>query len=95
MKDAELLARGVLIGIAVILLCCLLSLNCSSPAAATNALRGAGYTNIEITGWDFGCSDSDTTCTGFVATGPTGVRVRGVVGCGVVVKGCTIRTSVP
>ena len=67
---------------------------CSDSDVARSALLGQGFTDIEITGWaPLGCSDSDGTCTGFVALGPTGRRVSGVVGCGYFFKGCTVRTK--
>lgn len=75
--------------VAVVLL-----LSCTNPERARATLEKAGYSNIEITGHRFGCSKGDSTCTGFVARGPTGVPVEGVVGCGYSTgcsKGCTIR----
>lgn len=64
---------------------------CTDTDKATTALQGAGYKDVQITGYRiFGCSDSDTFHTGFTATGPTGVRVSGVV-CGGWLKGSTIR----
>lgn len=66
---------------------------CSDSGAATKALKGAGYTNIRITGYSwFSCSQDDTFSTGFVATGPTGERVTGAVCSGFLLKGSTIRT---
>lgn len=57
-------------------------------------LLDQGFTDIEITGYAWsGCSDSDSTCTGFTATGPTGRWVSGQVGCGYTAcgKSCTVR----
>lgn len=68
-------------------------LGCSDPEAAKSALLDEGFTNVEITGWEFGCSKDDTTCTGFRAIGPTGRHVTGVVGCGIMLKGCTVRIT--
>jgi hypothetical protein len=66
---------------------------CSDAPTAKRALEGAGYTDITITGWNmFGCDKHDTFSTGFVAKGPTGVRVSGVV-CSGLLKGATIRTN--
>jgi len=66
---------------------------CTAPDTATRALEGAGYKDIRITGWAmYGCSDSDDFTTGFEATGPTGMRVTGVV-CSGIFKGATIRTD--
>ncbi len=53
---------------------------CSSPNDARRALTAAGYTKIDITGYEvFGCGDDDTFSTGFVATNPAGQEVSGVV----------------
>lgn len=65
---------------------------CSRPSDAERALSGAGYTHVETTGWRFiGCGSSDWYHTGFLATGPTGKRVSGVVCSGLLFKGSTIR----
>jgi hypothetical protein len=62
-----------------------------NPKGATNVLEIEGYTDIEITGYDFlSCSDSDIFSTGFIATNPQGVRIRGVV-CESIFKAKTIR----
>jgi hypothetical protein len=66
---------------------------CTDNGAATRALQGAGYTDIQLTGYRWtGCSDSDDFATGFEAKGPTGVRVTGVV-CSGWLKGATVRTD--
>lgn len=69
--------------------------SCTNEDRTRSTLDSAGYTNVVITGWSAtGCGDSDGTCTGFEATGPTGKRVSGAVGCGRVAgcsKGCTLR----
>ncbi len=74
-----------------------LLLSCTNEEGAHSALTAAGFSNINLTGHAmFECSDSDSTCTGFTATGPTGIRVKGAVGCGYsggCGKGCTIRTG--
>ncbi len=68
-----------------------LMLGCSSPHEARQILTGAGYTDIEITGYNFtGCDEKDSFHTGFKAKGPTGVAVEGVV-CSGWLKGGTIR----
>jgi hypothetical protein len=65
---------------------------CSNESGARKALLDQGFSDIEITGWSpLSCSDNDGTCTGFRAMGPTGRLVEGVVGCGYVFKGCTVR----
>lgn len=72
-----------------------LALSCTNESGARTALEGAGYDNIEFHGYSMQCSDSDSTCTEFTATGPTGRMVHGAVGCGYssgCSKGCTIRT---
>lgn len=78
-----------------IALCAALLLSgCSDPTAATKALTGAGYTQIQITGhsW-FGCGKDDSYSTGFEAKGPTGVPVKGAVCSGLFFKNSTIRTE--
>ena len=66
---------------------------CSDGPAATKALQGAGYTDIHTTGYAFfGCDEKDTFHTGFIAKGPTGQHVEGVV-CSGWLKGATIRTE--
>jgi len=65
---------------------------CSNESGTVEALAASGFTSIKTTGWEWGaCSDSDSTCTGAVATGPTGQRVKVAVGCGFWFKGCTVR----
>ena len=70
----------------------LLMMGCgSAPERSTTALKKAGYSKIEITGWEpFECGQDDTYSTGFVADNPVGTRVSGVVCCGLW-KNCTIR----
>lgn len=66
---------------------------CSDSDGARKALEGAGYSDIQIGGYQFtGCGESDWTSTGFTAKGPTGKPVDGVV-CGGWPKGSTIRTN--
>lgn len=67
---------------------------CSDPDVATKALRGAGYTDIKITGFDmWACGKDDTYATGFIAKGPTGVEVEGTVCSGLLFKNATIRSN--
>ena len=70
-----------------------ITVGCSDSDRTVEVLRDQGYTNIETHGRDwFGCSNSDSFCTQFTATGPTGRRVTGAVGCGFGCgKGCTVR----
>lgn len=65
---------------------------CTDAPEAQRTLKGMGFTDIETTGYRFiGCShDGDAWKTGFVATGPTGSRVSGVV-CSGAFKGATVR----
>ena len=81
----------VLLTCAIVVLA--LSSSCTNDDGAQEALEGAGYTNVKLTGFSFGCAKDDATCTGFTATGPTGRPIRGAVGCGYLFKGCTIRTT--
>lgn len=76
-----------------IALCGLILLGgCTQPDGATKHLLDAGYTNVEITGYNFfACSEDDIAHTGFRATGPTGRQVSGTVCGGVFLKGATIR----
>lgn len=64
---------------------------CTDSDVAHKSLAGAGYTDIEITGYAFfGCSDDDAFRTGFNAKGLNGQPVEGVV-CSGWFKGATIR----
>ena len=64
---------------------------CTDSDVARKSLAGAGYTDIEITGYAFfGCSEDDTIHTGFKAKGLNGQPVEGVV-CSAWLKGATIR----
>lgn len=66
---------------------------CSDAPTATKALEGAGYSEVNITGYKFfGCSEDDTFHTGFIAKGANGKQVTGVV-CSGWLKGSTIRTD--
>lgn len=67
---------------------------CSDSDTAIKALKGAGYTDIKTTGYDwFACGKDDTYSTGFTAKGPTGVQVSGSVCSGVLFKNATIRSN--
>lgn len=79
---------------AMIGLLSILLVGCSAPDTATKALKGAGYSQIKITGWSpFSCSKDDTFSTGFEAKGPAGVSVTGAVCSGLIFKNATIRTN--
>lgn len=74
-----------------LLLMSLLLAACTSQDEAFRVLSGAGYTEIEITGYRWiGCGKDDNYHTGFKARGPGGHAVSGVV-CSAVFKGATIR----
>lgn len=70
---------------------------CTDEDATVDTLRASGFTNIRTTGYEwFSCGENKGgTCTGFEATGPTGVRVHGAVSCGFwsCSKGCTVRVE--
>jgi len=70
----------------------LLITGCTSDNQTKTTLEKAGYTNIEISGWDaLGCSDDDWYSTKFIATNPKDERIEGTVCCGLIFKKCTIR----
>lgn len=65
---------------------------CTDPTSATKVLTQAGYSDIQMTGYDWlACGKDDTYHTGFRAKGPTGAIVNGVVCKGVFFKSSTIR----
>jgi hypothetical protein len=75
----------------LILALCFLFIACTDERGAKRVLLDNGYTNVQITGFDFfTCSDKETFATGFTATSPNGRRVQGAV-CSGVMKGYTIR----
>lgn len=64
---------------------------CTDNESATRILTQQGYTNINITGYQyFGCSNDDSIHTGFTAKTVTGASVSGVV-CSGLMKSSTIR----
>ncbi|QRE00163.1 hypothetical protein [Burkholderia phage BCSR5] len=64
---------------------------CTDSSKAKQTLEAAGYTDIQITGYDvFACSKDDTFHTGFTARNPRGQFVEGTV-CSAWFKGATIR----
>lgn len=64
---------------------------CTRRDKTVEVLEANGYTNIEITGYNFfSCSEDDAFKTGFEATAPNGTRVEGTV-CSGWFKGSTIR----
>lgn len=64
---------------------------CTDAPGAERALKQAGYSHVEITGYAwFDCEEKEQYATGFKALGPTGVPVEGSV-CAGLLKGNTIR----
>lgn len=64
---------------------------CTNADKATSVLHKQGYTDIEITGYDFfACSEDDLYATGFEAKSVTGEFISGTV-CSGMFKGNTIR----
>lgn len=67
-------------------------MGCSAPDTSEEALHKAGFTDVEITGWEpLTCSEDDTFSTGFRARNAQGQMVDGVVCCGLFTKNCTVR----
>lgn len=65
---------------------------CTDGDGAKKALEQAGYTNVEVGGYDmWACGEDDTYATKFKAVGPTGIRVSGTVCAGMFFKSKTIR----
>lgn len=78
---------------AILILAVLGLIGCTNEDHASRALRGAGYTQVEFTGYQFfACSESDQFATGFRAVGPTGMPTTGVV-CSGLLKGATVRAD--
>jgi len=70
----------------------LLLAGCTRPENATRILADQGYRDIKITGYKlFDCGKDDTTATGFEATSPAGIHVKGTVCSGWFLKASTIR----
>ena len=65
---------------------------CTQPDHARRVLESAGYTEIQMQGYDWlACSEDDTYHDKFSAKGPNGKPVSGVVCAGLLFKGATIR----
>lgn len=76
----------------VLFLLAVIPASCTDEDSSRMALKGAGYADIQFTGYEFfSCGERDQYHTGFTAKDPTGSRVRGVVCCGLLFKACTIR----
>ena len=64
---------------------------CTDPKKANEALDNLGFTEIEITGFEWwGCGQDDMFSTGFKAINPKGKHVQGTV-CSGQLKGTTVR----
>lgn len=75
----------------IIAILCILIASCTNHEKAIEVLQKQGYTNIEITGYEFGaCAEEDVFHTGFIATSPSGYVVSGLV-CSGWINGSTIR----
>jgi hypothetical protein len=61
--------------------------------SARATLAAQGFTRVVLTGHAYFACGDDMKCTTFSAVGPTGRAVRGAVGCGMWMKGCTIRVT--
>lgn len=58
---------------------------------ARDTLTKAGYSAVEVGSLvPFACGEHDKVGVRFTATNPAGLRVSGVVCCGIL-KGCTVR----
>lgn len=65
---------------------------CTDEPGAERILKANGFSDIQFTGYAWmSCSDKDTYQTGFIAKGPTGIRVKGAVCAGMFFKNSTIR----
>lgn len=65
---------------------------CTNAKDATRVLEENGYTNVQITGYNWlSCSKDDSVHTGFTAKSPNGHQVIGTVCAGLLFKNSTIR----
>lgn len=76
----------------ILVLIALLTLTaCTDEATATRILQHEGYTNIQMTGYNFfACGKEDFYRTGFTAM-KNGYRIDGAVCSGLFFKNATIR----
>ncbi len=92
MKRAELLF--VVFGIMAIMTTIFLPAcgACDRPTKSVEALENQGFTDIVLEGHRFfGCGKGEGSSMAFKAKNPNGKEVHGLVCCGVVGKGCTVR----
>lgn len=76
----------------LILVAALILSGCTDPSNATRILEDNGYSQVQITGYNWmACSKDDTYHTGFTAVAPGGRHVSGTVCAGVFFKNSTIR----
>lgn len=67
---------------------------CTQTDDAVRVLESAGYTDVQLDGYDFfNCSKDDFYKTKFRAKGPNGKPVSGVVCAGLLFKGATVRLN--
>ena len=70
----------------------ILVIGCTNVDKTVQTLKSSGYSDIQIKGYAwFACGKDDTYATNFSAKNPLGRTVSGVVCCGLVFKGCTVR----
>lgn len=76
----------------ILLLVVFALVGCTDEKTAKKALEGAGYSDIQYTGYSwFSCAREDVFSTGFRAKGPSGIFVEGSV-CSGLFKSSTIRS---
>jgi hypothetical protein len=65
---------------------------CTNKKDANKALGAMGFTDIQVTGYNFwSCGQDDTYHTGFRAKNPQGYYVEGTVCSGLIIKDATVR----
>ena len=80
--------KKVILGLAIVVILA----GCTKPESATRALEASGYTDIQITGYNFYGCGKENFHTGFIAKGSNGKPIEGVV-CSGWLKGSTIRVD--
>ena len=74
--------------VALIVLLC----GCTNKDKTVSTLESSGYSDVKTGGYSwFSCGNDDTYATNFTAKNPAGRYVSGVVCCGLLFKGCTVR----
>lgn len=75
-----------------LLLSLLIISGCTNADKTVSTLQKSGFKNIKSGGYAwFACGKDDTWATNFTATNVNGQEVEGVVCCGLIFKGCTVR----